>query len=405
LENQASTELGNLPQALAGLRIIDAATLFAGPYAAAVLADLGADVIKVEHPQGDPSRRYGARQNGVPLWWKVFSRNKRCATLHLGTEEGQHLFRRLAATADVVVENFRPGTMERWGLGYEALSRDNPRLVLVRVTTFGQGGPYADRPGFGTLAEAMSGLASMVGEPDGPPTLPSFPLGDAVAGLNTAFATLAALQARAATGVGQVVDMSIVDTLVGILGGFVTTHCQTGAVPRRSGNRSPNNAPRNIYRTKDDCWVAVSTSTQTVAERVMTLIGREDLLTQPWFATGAGRAEHVAELDEAVGGWIAQRTRDQVIEQFAVAEAAAAPVYEIPDLLGDPQIVARGLIQDIDDPELGNIRMPGLPFRMSRTPGSVRWAGPPIGAHNTEIFAELGLTPSDIDRLRGKEVL
>lgn len=309
---------------LDGIRVIDAATLFAGPLAATMLADYGADVIKVEHPAGDPARKYGARRDDVPLWWKVIARNKRSVTLNLGHADGQRLFRELAATADVVIENFRPGTLERWGLGYDVLSALNPRLVLVRVTGFGQFGPYAHRPGFGTLAEAMSGLASVTGEVGGAPLLPSFPLADTIAGLNAAFATLTALKARERTGRGQVVDLAIIETMLAALGAQIASYDQTGVVPPRTGNRSSNNSPRGVYRSADGKWVALSTSAQSIAERVMRLVGRADLVDEPWFATGAGRARHADELDAAVGGWIAQRTRDEAIAEFERAEAAIA---------------------------------------------------------------------------------
>lgn len=391
--------------ALNGLRIIDVATLFAAPFAAMLLGDYGADVIKVEHPNGDPARAFGARHDGVPLWWKVGSRNKRCVTLSLSTREGQQIFRRLAATADVVVENFRPGTLERWGLDYPTLSAENPRLILVRVTAFGQSGPYARRPGFGTLAEAMSGLAAMTGEADGPPMLPSFPLGDAIAGLTAAVAVLTAVQAREKTGRGQVVDLAIVDALVSILGGHIATFDKIGVAPRRHGNRSANNAPRNVYRTRDGDWVAVSATATSVAERVIRLVGRSDLATQPWFENGSGRAAHADELDKAVGGWISGRSTAEVIDEFTKAQAAVAPVYEIPQMLADPQIEARGTVIDVPDSELGSLRMPNVAFGMSETPGVIRWAGPPLGRDSTEILSWLGLTSSEILRLREGKVI
>jgi crotonobetainyl-CoA:carnitine CoA-transferase CaiB-like acyl-CoA transferase/citrate lyase beta subunit len=380
--------------ALDGLRVVDAATLFAGPHAAALLGDFGAEVIKIEHPDGDPVRRYGVHRDGVPLWWKVIARNKKSLTLYLGDEYGQRVFRRLAATADVVIENFRPGTMERWGLDYATLAADNPGLILVRVTGFGQDGPAAHRPGFGTLAEAMSGLAAMFGEPDGPPMLPSFPLGDAITGLTAAYATLAALRAREQTGRGQVIDIALTEAMLSLMGGHLTTYDQTGEPPRRSGNRSPNNAPRNVYRTRDGAWVAVSSGAQSIAERIMRLVGREDMLDAEWFATGHGRLAHVDEIDSAVGGWIGARTRAEVLAEFERVEAAIAPVYEIPDVFQDPQYAARGAIVAVNDPELGPVRMPNVPFRLTDTPGEVRHAGPRLGEHTDQILAELGVTPA-----------
>ncbi|MBO0878264.1 MAG: CoA transferase, partial [Pseudonocardia sp.] len=291
------------PGALDGLRVLDVATLFAGPLAATMLADHGADVIKIEHPRGDPARTHGASRDGVGLWWKMLARNKKAITLYLGSPAGQELFRKMVADADVVIENFRPGTLERWGLGYDMLSEINPGLVLARVTGFGQTGPYASRPGFGTLAEAMSGFAAITGEPDGPPTLPPFGLADGIAALTTAFGVMTALRARERTGRGQVLDMAIIEPILTVLGGQVTTYDQLGELQARTGNRSANNAPRNTYRCADGSWVAVSTSAQSIAERVMRLVGRPDLVDEPWFATGGGRAEHADELDAAVSGW------------------------------------------------------------------------------------------------------
>lgn len=393
------------PTPLAGLKVIDTATLFAGPFAATLLGDYGADVVKIEHPGGDPARRYGAQADGVPVWWKVVARNKRSATLDLHTEEGQDLFRRLAADADLIVENFRPGTLERWGLDYASLSAANPRLVLLRMTGFGQTGPYARRPGFGTVGEAMSGLAHLTGTPDGPPTLPSFPLADAVAGLTAAFAALTALRARETTGRGQVVDCSIVESMLGVLGGPLATYDLTGIMPTRQGNRSPNNAPRNVYRTKDGHWVAVSATTLSIAERVVRLVGRPELAEQPWFATGADRARHADELDEAVGGWIAERTRDDVVHRFEEAQAAVGAVYDFADVLEDPQITARGSIVSVPDPELDTIRMPGVAFRLSDTPGAVRSAGPRLGEHTADILGELGLGPEELAALSERGVI
>jgi crotonobetainyl-CoA:carnitine CoA-transferase CaiB-like acyl-CoA transferase len=391
--------------ALAGVRVLDVATLFAAPLSATLLADYGAEVIKVEHPSGDPARKYGARHENVALWWKVLARNKQAITLNLGSPEGQRIFLEMAEHADVVVENFRPGTLERWGLGYDALSAVNPRLILLRVTAFGQFGPYARRPGFGTLAEAMSGLAGITGEPDGPPLLPSFPLADTIAGLTAAFAIMTALWARERTGQGQVIDLAIIETMLAAMGAQVTTYDQTGEIPARMGNRSPNNAPRGVYRTADGKWVALSTSAQSIAERVMRLVGREDLIAKPWFATGPSRAKHVDELDAAVGGWIGKRSRDEVIEAFEKAEAAIAPVYDIADVMRDPQYAALGTIVEVVDDELGSFRTHNVPFRLSRTPGSIRWGGPTRGEHNAAFYGSLGLKPHELAQLRDRGVL
>ncbi|WP_326834663.1 CoA transferase [Amycolatopsis rhabdoformis] len=387
--------------ALAGLRVVDASTLFAGPMAAMHLGDMGAEVVKVEHPRRpDPSRGHGVAKDGVNLWWKTLGRNKRTVTADLSSDGGREVFLALAADADVVIENFRPGTLERWGLGYEELSARNPRLVLARVTGFGQFGPYRSRPGFGTLAEAMSGFAATTGEPDGPPTLPPFGLADGVASLATAYAIMVALSARATSGRGQVVDTAIIEPILAMLGPQITRWDQLGTVQPRTGNRSINNAPRNTYRTADGQWVAVSTSAQSVAERVLHLVGRADLTEQPWFARGADRAQHADELDEAVGGWIALRSRDEVVAAFEEAQAAVAPIYDAADIVADPQFRALGTIHEIDDPELGPMLMQGPLFRLSDNDGVIGFTGRGHGADTDEVLKELGFSAERIAELR-----
>ncbi|MEU3336013.1 CoA transferase [Streptomyces sp. NPDC006668] len=386
---------------LTGLRVLDLATLFAGPLAATLLGDFGAEVVKVEHPtKPDPSRGHGPSKDGVGLWWKILGRNKRAITLDLSRPGGRATLLRLAATADVLIENFRPGTLEKWDLGWPELSAVNPRLVLTRVTAFGQFGPYAHRPGFGTLAEAMSGFAAITGEPDAPPTLPPFGLADSIAGLATAYAVLTALAARERTGEGQVVDMAIIEPILTVLGPQPTWYDQLGYVQARTGNRSANNAPRNTYRTADGTWVAVSTSAQSIAERVMHLVGRPDLIDEPWFATGAERAAHADVLDAAVGDWIATRTRTEVLAAFEKAEAAIAPVQDVRDVLTDPQYQALDTITTLDDPELGPLRMQNVLFRLSSTPGAIRWAGRPHGADTEQVLTELGLSRAELAALR-----
>jgi len=387
---------------LEGIRVVDAATLFAGPIAAMHLGDMGADVVKVEHPRRpDPSRGHGPAKDGHNLWWKTLGRNKRTVTADLSQPGGREVFLRLAAQSDVVIENFRPDTLERWNLGYDQLSADNPGLVLARVTGFGQVGPYRRRPGFGTLAEAMSGFAAMTGEPDGPPTLPPFGLADGITALATAFAVTAALQARSRTGAGQVVDLSIIEPMLSVLGPQITRWDQLRTIQPRTGNRSVNNAPRNTYRTRDGRWVAVSTSSQSIAERVMRLVGRPELVDEPWFATGAGRAQHVEELDAAVAAWVAERTRAEVVEAFEEAQAAVAPVYDASDVVADPQLAALGTVVTMDDDDLGPVAMQNVLFRMSATPGEVRWTGRAHGADTDEVLGDLGYTATEIAELRG----
>jgi crotonobetainyl-CoA:carnitine CoA-transferase CaiB-like acyl-CoA transferase len=383
--------------ALEGLRVIDASTLFAGPLAATLLGDYGADVVKIEHPKhGDPSRNHGYSKDGIGLWWKMLSRNKRAATCNFSHPEGRELFLGLVERSDVLIENFRPGTLEKWDLSPELLHEHNPGLVVARVTGFGQFGPISKRPGFGTLAESMCGFAHITGEPDGPPTLPPFGLADGIAALTTAFAVMTALRARDRDGRGQVVDLAIIEPILTILGPQPTAYDQLGVVQERNGNRSVNNAPRNTYETKDGRWVAVSTSAQSVAERVMRLVGREELIDEPWFGSGGTRAEHADELDEAVGSWIAERDADEVHAAFEEAHAAVAPIYSVADVMEDPQYRALESIVTVADPDLGPLKMQNVLFRMSETPGEIRWTGPALGAHNAEIWGELG---ADQERL------
>jgi crotonobetainyl-CoA:carnitine CoA-transferase CaiB-like acyl-CoA transferase len=391
---------------LEGIRVIDAATLFAGPLAATFLGDFGADVIKVEHPKGDPIRTHGHAKDGVPLWWKMVGRNKRTVTLNLSQAAGQELLCELIKTADVLVENFRPGTLERWGVGPDQLRAVNPRLILLRTTGFGQFGPYAKRPGFGTLAESMSGFAAITGEPDGPPTLPPFGLADGIAGLAGAIGLLLALYHRDARGgQGQVIDLAIIEPILTILGSQPTVFDQLGIVQERWGNRSVNNAPRNTYRTRDQKWVAISTSALPIAERVMRLVGHPEVIDEPWFKSGAERAQHSDQLDRYVGDWIAQRDADEVTRAFEEAQAAVAPIYDVRDVLQDPQYAALESIISVPDEDLGQVKMQNVLFRMLGTPGKVRWSGRRLGQDNNEVYAELGVSPERLGELRAAGVV
>jgi crotonobetainyl-CoA:carnitine CoA-transferase CaiB-like acyl-CoA transferase len=391
---------------LEGIRVVEAATLFAAPLAGMFLGDFGADVIKVEHPQRvDPARGHGPSKDGAGLWFKALARNKQLVTLDLSKPEGAALFLKLAERSDVVLENFRPGTLERWGLGWDELAAANPGLVLARVSGFGQTGPYASRPGFGTLAEAMSGFAALNGEPDGPPLLPPLALADGVAALATAFAILVALRAREQTGRGQVVDTSLVEPLLTLLGPQVTAYDLLGELQPRTGNRSSHNAPRNVYRTGDGSWVAVSASADSIAARVLRLVGRPDLVEQPWFSTGSGRAAHVDEIDAAVAAWVGARDRDEVLAAFEAAEAAIAPIYDARDILADPQLAALGSIAEVADPELGRLLMPNVISRLSDTPGVIRYPGRAHGADTAAVLGELNVAPDELARLRSDGVV
>jgi crotonobetainyl-CoA:carnitine CoA-transferase CaiB-like acyl-CoA transferase len=393
---------------LRGVRVLDVATLFAGPMAATILADYGADVVKVEHPvRGDPSRGHGPSKDGVGLWWTMLGRGKHTVSLALNTDAGADLLRRLATDCDVLIENFRPGTLERWGLGPQVLHELNPRLVIARVTGFGQFGPYAHRPGFGTLAESMSGFAAITGQPDGPPTLPPFGLADGIAALATAQAIMTALYERdTRSGKGQVIDLAIIEPILTILGPQPIVYDQLGVVQPRTGNRSVNNAPRNTYRCADGRWVAISTSAQPVAERVMHLVGHPEVIEQAWFASGTTRAEHAAELDEMVGAWIGERDLPEVVKAFEAADAAAAPIYDVRDVLADPQYQALDSVTTVADPVLGPVRMQNVLYRLSDTPGRIGWTGRPLGADTYRILRDrLGLTDSELDSLATQGVI
>lgn len=376
---------------LAGLKVIDCATVFAGPLSAMVFADFGADVVKIEHPDGDALRKMGKAKDGHGLWFKVTGRNKRCITLDLHEEDGKAAFLALVKDADVLIENFRTGTLERWGLGWDVLSGLNPRLVMLRVTGFGQTGPYRHRAGFGTIAEAFSGFAHITGEASGPPTLPPFGLADGVAAYHGAFAVMFAIYERdvQGSGKGQVIDLSLYEPLFALLGGQPSTYDQLGFIQGRSGNRSANNAPRNAYVTKDGRWVALSAAAPSITRRVLELTGGPGTADDPRFRTNADRVRHIDEVDGIVGGWIARHTLAEVLEAFEKAEAAIGPVYDIAQICEDPQYIARESITTVDDPDLGPLRMQNVFPRMLRTPGRVRHAGPRMGQHQREVLDEL----------------
>jgi crotonobetainyl-CoA:carnitine CoA-transferase CaiB-like acyl-CoA transferase len=386
---------------LEGVRVIDVATLGAGPWLATRLADFGADVLKVEHPSaGDPLRTLGFLDGDVSLWWKVDARNKRSLTLDLKMEGGADVLRRLVRGADVLVENFRPGVLEGWGLGWEELSRENAGLVMVRVTGWGQDGPYAHRAGFGTLAEAFSGWAHLNGFPENPPTLPPMGLGDAVASVLGAYATMVALYHRDARGgTGQVVDLAIYEALFSLIGQQVTVYDRLGVVPQREGNAIPLVAPRNVYRTAEGRWVALAAATPAVFARVAAAVERPELVDDERFASNAARLANRDELDAIIGEWMGRHTLPEVLERFERHEAALAPVYDIAQIFEDPHYAARGAIVTVDDPDLGPTRVADVFPRLLGTPGAVRSLGPRPGADTQAVLAELGLDEARIREL------
>lgn len=364
---------------LAGIRVLDLATVIAGPGAARYLADFGADVLKIERPgTGDSTRNMGVPHpaDGTSLYWKLVSRNKRCAAVDLKSDDGRATVLRLAAEAHVLVENFRPGTLERLGLGPDVLLAANPDLVILRVTGFGQDGPYAARPGFATIAEAMSGFAALNGEPDGGPLLPPIALTDEVTALVGAFATMVALW----SGQGQVVDVNLLESLFQCMGPLPGAFAASGYLQPRLGSGIPYSVPRGTWRCADGRWVAVSTSAESVAARVMALIGFGD---RPDLATFNGRIAARDEIDARMAEWCGARTQPEVLAAFEAAEAAAAPVYDMAEIASDPHYAARGSIVEVD-----GVVMQGLVAHLSETPGHIRWPGPALDAHDPEWLPE-----------------
>lgn len=384
---------------LAGLRVIDAGVLFAGPVIATLLADFGADVIKIEHPRGDALRTLGWKKNDVSLWWAFVNRNKRFVSIDFGKPEGAALLRELASTADVLIESYRPGTLERWGCAPEVLHEINPRLVIVRTSGFGQTGPYAPRPGFGTVAESISGFAHINGQPDGPPTLPPFALGDGVASLFGTFAAMFALYHRDQHDApGQVIDLAIYEPLFWLLGPQALVYDQLGYVQGRTGSSTEWTAPRNAYQASDGKWLGLSASSQSIAERVMRLVGHPEVIDEPWFKDHSGRVENQKELDRLIGDWIGAHTAAEVQAAFEEQEAVIGPIYSIADIFEDPQYLARETITTVEDPILGTARVQNAVPRLVDTPGKVRHLGGDLGQHNREVLCgELGHSEEELE--------
>jgi len=392
---------------LADIRVLDIASFMAAPMTAMWLGDFGADVVKVEHPAGDMMRSWGSRKDGVPLFWKVVGRNKRSVTLDLHTQEGQEVLRRLAMKADVLVENFRPGTMARWGLAYEDLAPLNPRLVMLSISAFGQTGPYSARAGFGTLAEAMSGYAHVTGQPGGPPTLPSFGLADAITGLCGAYAIMVALHERdSRSGRGQSIDLGIYEPMLTVLGHHAIDFDQLGIVAGRLGSRLPFASPRNAFQTKEGSWVAMSCSTQSVFERACAAIGRRELVSDPRYVDNQARTRNADTLDATFAAWIGEHTEAEVLQTLNDAGAAAAPILDIKQVFDNPHFRERENMVSVADEDLGTVRMQNVVPKLSRTPGAVRYAGPRLGEHSCEVYREwLDMTDDELAHLRAAGVV
>tara|TARA_R110002072_G_scaffold184884_3_gene341472 strand:- start:26 stop:1252 length:1227 start_codon:yes stop_codon:yes gene_type:complete len=390
---------------LSGVRVLDIATMGAGPLAATFLADFGADVIKVEHPEnGDHIRAFGMKKDGISLYWKTISRNKRAVTLNLKHADGQALLKDLVKSADVVVENFRPGTLEKWNIGYDVLAQVNPSLVMLRTTGFGQTGPYSALPGFGTLAEAMSGFASITGTPDTPPLLPQLALADGVCGVFGAYGVMVALHARDRDPEkrGQVVDASICEAMSRLLESVYLEYDQLGVVRQRHGNRLPDAAPRGAYESREKGkYVALSGSAQPVAMRLLEVIGGPDLAADPRFATNVDRIANIEALDTLIAAWMKQHPRDEAVDILRRHQVAAGPVYDVGDLFADPHYKARQALVSIPDPDLGDLTVHNVVPRLSRTDGKVLFTGRDKGADNGDVYGrELGLDAARLDALR-----
>jgi len=386
---------------LAGVRVVDIGMLIAGPMASAFLADLGADVIKIEPPKGDDVRSMGNTKNGEPLLWRVMNRGKRILAADIGTPQGAEIVRRLARDADVLVENFRPGRLSQWGLDYATLSKDNPGLVMLHMSGYGQTGPYSGRPGLGTLGEAFSGFAHLTGEPDRAPTLPGFPLADSVAAVMAAYAVSSALFARSRNGgVGDEIDISLFEPLMSLQGSPFIEYDQLGLVANRKGNRAPWGAPRNAYQTRDGRWVVLSSAAESAARRVFRAIGRDDWATDPNLGSNAQRAARVDEIDGAVADWIRARDLDEVLSTFERFDVIGGPVYDVSQIFADPHVQARGSLVELDDPVLGKVRMQATVPRFRNAPCQVRWPGPPaVGNDSRAVLAALGYSDDEVDAL------
>jgi crotonobetainyl-CoA:carnitine CoA-transferase CaiB-like acyl-CoA transferase len=389
---------------LTGLRVVDLSRLVAGNMVSLQLADHGAEVIKVEDPaKGDPLRAW--RVEGHSLHWKVYARNKKSLALNLRDPDGLALLADLLTTADVLIENFRPGTLEAMGMAPATLWARTPKLIILRISGFGQDGPYRQRPGFGTLVEGMSGFAAMNGFADREPVLPPLALADMVAGLYGAYATMIALREVEHGGKGQVIDLPLLDPIVSILGPQAASFTVSGQRPPRTGSRSSTTSPRNVFRTRDGRYLSISASIQAMAERLLRTIGRADMLDDPRFASNTARVANAEACEAPIAAFIAERDLDDVLAIFNQAEITAAPVYDIDQLMDDPHVIEREILLDLPDAELGHVAMHTVVPRLSATPGAIRSAAPRLGEHSLEILAGLGINEERIKQLQANKTI
>lgn len=393
---------------LAGLRVIEMGSLIAGPFCGQVLGDFGAEVVKLEDPgTGDPMRQWGrSKPKGLSPWWPVIGRNKKSVTVDLRTDEGRDIARALIAKADVVVENFRPGTLEKWGMGYEALSANHPGLVMARVSGFGQTGPYSKRAGYALVGEAMGGLRHITGEPDRNPARAGISIGDSLSGLNAALGVMMALHARDRTGRGQVVDAAIYESVLTVMENLITEYDLTGYVRERSGAVLPGIAPSNVYPTKSGELVLIGANQDTLFRRLCDLMGRPDLADDVRYRDHAARGVNQAELDARIAAWTLDQDIDALLPKLEAAGLATGRIYRAPDMIADPQFVARESIVTVPHPVFGEIKMQNAFPRLTETPGAVRWPGPTLGEHTDAVLREVaGLSAEAVEGLRERKVI
>lgn len=387
-----------------GICVVDMSRLVAGNALSLQLADFGADVIKIEPPDGDALRHW--KDNGRTLHWKVYGRNKKSVVLNLREALAKDALRRILKTADVMIENFRPGTLEKMGLAPDVLLADNPDLIIVRVSGFGQTGPYATQPGFGTLVEAMSGFAAKTGFPDREPVLPPLALADMIAGLQGATAVMMALRSRdRGKSRGQVIDLSLLEPIFGVLGPAAAIYRETGNIPPRAGSGSNTSSPRNVYQCSDGKYVAMSGSMQSMAMRIFDVIGRPDMKDDPRFHLNADRIAHRDQVDAAVGDWFKTKTRDEALAIMRDNAVTVGPVYDIDEAMVDPHFVEREILVEVDDDELGSVPMHNISPRLSETPGVWKRPAPALGEHTDEVLSAVGYSQDDIDRMRATKMI
>jgi formyl-CoA transferase len=391
---------------LKGIKVLELGSLIAGPFCGKTLADFGAEVIKVEPPgDGDPLRRWRRMRNGVSLWWQVQSRNKKSITLDLRQAEGQAIVRRLVRDCDIVIENFRPGALEKWNLGWDALSRENPKLVLVRISGYGQTGPYRERPGFAAIGEAMGGMRYLTGFPDRPPVRPNLSVGDTLASLHGVIGALLALHHVQKGNQGQVIDVALYESVFNITESLLPEFDAQGVVRERSGSTLPGIAPSNLYACRDGSYVLIAGNADALFRRLMSAIGREDLRDDPALAKNDGRAEQMARIDEAISAWTLKFTQDEILEAMEKAEVPAGRIYSAADIAADPHYAARGMIQEVLAGDGEPLKVPGVIPKLSATPGAIRTPAPKLGEHTEQVLLSIGFSREEISRLREQKVI